>query len=112
MSKTLSRVRLESGSDAYLVFDGRTREHFYKMDGMLIAHAATGLISYELLEELGPIGSVADFERLTGLLPVVFIDDCRRCGESEMMLVTSHEGLCVACRRAVAAGASQKGYVN
>ena len=110
MAKTLSRVRLESGYVAYLVFDGRTREHFYKMDGMLIAHASTGLIKYELLDEIGPIESVADFERFTGLLPVVFVDDCRRCGEPEMMLVTSHDGLCVACRRA--GGPSATGYIN
>src|SRR3712207_5298680 len=100
MVKTLSRVRLEAGLAAYMVFDGRGREHFYKTDGMLMAHAAVGLIKYELLEEIGPVESVADFERLTGLHAAVFVSDCRRCGEPEMMLVTSDRGLCVACVRA------------
>lgn len=94
MFKLLYKVELGSDTEAYLVSDG-SNFLFYNLDGIYIA---TVPAEWRLVEKLGTVEGADDFERLTGRRPEIFIEDCRLCGQSALLLVNYDDGICVDCR--------------
>ena len=96
MFKLIKRVyKIEFGIDtgAYLVTDG-ARFLFYNLDGVFIA---TAPMIWRLIEKLGTVETAGDFERLTGRRPELFVQDCRICERSALLLVEHDDGICVDC---------------
>lgn len=94
MPKLVYKVELGDDTEAYLVSDGR-HFLFYNLEGIYIA---TVPAEWRLVEPLGTVERADDFEKLTGLRPEIFVEDCRLCGQPALLLVNHDGGVCVDCR--------------
>ena len=94
MPKLLYKVDLGNDMEAYLVTDGG-RFLFYNLDGIVIATVPPG---WQLVEALGMVEAVDDFEKLTGRRPELFLMDCRVCRQPALLLVEHDGGVCVDCQ--------------